>query len=71
MRGNRRDSWEFVLNNGSVDQLKRLERAAVCHRKAAVAVSPVARSRFQDATVLWLSLADSYDRSGRRWSVAT
>ena len=70
MRGDRRD-WEFVLNSGSVDQLKCLERAAVCHRKAAAAVSPAARSRFQDAEIHWLSLADSYGRSDRSWSVAT
>jgi hypothetical protein len=65
MRGDRRDDWEFVLSDGSADQLKCLERAAVCHRKAAAAISPVARSRFQDAAIHWLSLADSYSRSDR------
>jgi hypothetical protein len=49
-----------VLNDGSVDQLKCLERAAECHRKAATAISPAARSRFLDAASQWLSLADSY-----------
>jgi hypothetical protein len=53
------------LNDSSVDQLKCLERAAECHRKAATAISPAARSRFQDAASQWLSLADSYDPSDR------
>jgi hypothetical protein len=65
MRGDRRDGWEFVLNTGAVDQLKCLERAAVCHGKAAAAISPAARSRFQDAASHWLSLADSYALSDR------
>jgi len=54
-----------ALNDGSVDQLKCLERAAACHRKAATAISPAARSRFQDAAKHWLSLADSYAFSDR------
>jgi hypothetical protein len=58
------------LNNGSVDQLKCLERAAVCHRKAEAAVSTAARSRFLDATSQWLSLADSYAVSDRSASSA-
>ena len=65
MRGDRRDDWDFVLNDASVDQLKCLERAAICHRKATAAISPAARSRFQDAASQWLSLADSYALSDR------
>ena len=60
-----RAAMEVVLNDGSVDQLKCLERAAECHRKASTAISPAARSRFQDAASLWLSLADSYALSDR------
>jgi hypothetical protein len=56
---------EIVLNDASVDQLKCLERAAECHRKAGTAISPAARSRFQDAASHWLSLADSYALSDR------
>jgi hypothetical protein len=48
------------MNDGSVDQLKCLERAAECHRKAGTAISAAARSKFQDAASHWLSLADSY-----------
>ena len=70
MRGDRRDDWEFVLSDASVDQLKCLERAAACHRKAANAISPAARSRFSDAAYQWLSLADSYDLSQRSPSSA-
>jgi len=65
MRRDGRDNWEFVLNDGFIDQLNCLERAAVCHRKAVTAVSLAARSRFQDAANHWLSLADSYALSER------
>jgi hypothetical protein len=54
-----------VLNDGSIDQLKCLERAAECHRKAITAISPAARSRFLDAASQWLSIADSYAVSDR------
>jgi hypothetical protein len=56
----KRATMGTVLNDGSVDQLKCLERAAECHRKAATAISPAARSKFLDAARQWLSLADSY-----------
>src|ERR1700704_5843141 len=49
-----RATMGVVLNDGSVDQLKCLERAAECHRKATTAISPAARSRFQDAASQWL-----------------
>ena len=49
-----------VLNDASVDQLKCLERAASATAKPGTAISPAARSRFQDAASHWLSLADSY-----------
>lgn len=60
-----RAAMGVVLNDGSADQLKFLERAAECHRKAATAISPAARSRFLDAASQWLSLADSYALSDR------